>query len=66
MSGAYVGVPVVSPPRRGRSVESVSVENVGVPVVSPPRRGRWVQVALPSPSGWSIGTLRFGGGAGWH
>ncbi len=27
--------------------------------------GTWLEIPFADPGGWSIGTLRFGGGGGW-
>lgn len=57
--------------RRGHWVETDPWDGVFHPTDITPvehglRRGSWVEIeAPPSPSGWSIGTLRFGGGGGW-
>lgn len=41
----------------GRPVtEIVPVDNLGT----------WIEITFADPGGWSLGSLAFGGGSGWH
>ena len=66
MSGAYTGTLIDPAPRRGTVAKAVWAANIGTLIDPAPRRGTVAKAVWVTPSGWHIGSLRFGStGPGW-